>query len=179
MVSAPIHVELVPHSPLWAEQAHYEAAELRRLLGPPCRAVHHVGSTAIPDILAKPVIDLLVEVSTLAMLDGATDLLARRGYVSWGEYGVPGRRYFSLDDPDTGRRIKQLHGFEVGHFSANSMIAFCAYLRAYPAQARAYERVKQECSLQHPDNSSDYSRAKDAWIRPLEATIGSWWALEH
>jgi len=124
MVSAPIRVELIPHSPLWAEQARREAAELRQLLGPLCRAVHHVGSTAVPDMLAKPVIDLLAEVSTLAMLDGATALLAQRGYLSWGEYGIPGRRYFSLDDPGTGRRVTQLHGFEAGHSSAEGMIAF-------------------------------------------------------
>jgi len=178
MVSAPIRVELIPHSPLWAEQARREAAELRQLLGPLCRAVHHVGSTAVPDLLAKPVIDLLAEVSTLAMLDGAAGLLAQRGYRSWGEYGIPGRRYFSLDDPGTGRRVTQLHGFEAGHSSAEAMIAFCAYLRAHPEQARAYERVKQECSRRHPNNSSDYARAKDAWIRPLDATVRSWWASE-
>ena len=174
MASAPIRVELVPHSHLWAEQARCEADALRKLLGPLCRAMHHVGSTAVPDLIAKPVIDLLAEVGTLAMLDDAAKLLAQRRYVDWGDYGVPGRRYFSLDDLGTGRRVVQLHCFEAGHPSAQDMIAFCAYLRAHPEQARAYERVKQECCRRHPDNSTDYARAKDAWIRPLDAAVRSW-----
>ena len=173
--SAPIPVELVPHSPLWAGEAGLAAAEVRRRLGPTCTAVHHVGSTAIPGILAKPVIDLVATVRSLAALDAAQGALTDGGYRAWGEYGIAGRRYFSLDDSATGRRRVQLHGFEAGHSVAERLIAFCAYLRAHPEQARRYERVKQACCALHPDNSTDYARAKDGWIRSLDATVQAWW----
>lgn len=173
--SAPIRVELVPHSPLWAGQANLAAGEVRQLLGPVCTAVHHVGSTSVPGVLAKPVIDLVATVTGLAALDAAQDALTGRGYRVWGEYGIAGRRYFSLDDPASGRRHVHLHGFEAGHPAAERMIAFCAYLRAHPEQARRYEQVKQACCARHPDNSTDYARAKDGWIRSLDAAVQAWW----
>lgn len=177
--SAPIRVELVPHSPLWAGQASLAADEVRRFLGSVCTAVHHVGSTSIPGILAKPVIDLVAIVTSLAALDAVQPALTGHGYRAWGEYGIAGRRYFSLDDPGTGRRRAQLHCFEAGHPAAERMIAFCAYLRAHPEQARRYERVKVACYALHPDNSTDYARAKDGWIRSLDATVQAWWRPER
>lgn len=177
MDSASIPVELVPHSPLWAKQARLAADRVRRHLGPVCTAVHHVGSTSIPGIVAKPVIDLVAIVTGLAMLDDTQAALTEHGYRAWGEYGIAGRRYFTLDDPDTGRRLVQLHGFEAGHPAAERLIAFCAYLRAHPEQARRYERVKQACCALYPDNSTDYARAKDGWIRSLDATVQAWWQL--
>lgn len=173
--SAPIRVELVPHSPLWAGQASLAAGEVRQLLGPACMAVHHIGSTSIPGILAKPVIDLVADVTSLAVLDALQGALIGHGYRAWGEYGIAGRRYFSLDDPGTGRRRVQLHGFEAGHPAAERMIAFCAYLRAHPEQARRYEQVKLACCARHPDNSTDYARAKGTWISSIDAAVQAWW----
>lgn len=177
--SAPIQVELVPHSPLWAGQASLAADEVRRCLGPTCTATHHVGSTSIPGILSKPVIDLVVIVTSLPALDDNQVALTGHGYRAWGEYGIPGRRYFSLDDPRTGRRRVQLHCFEAGHRAVDRMISFCAYLRAHPEQARRYEQEKLACCARHPDNSTEYARAKDGWIRSLDATVRTWWRSDE
>jgi GrpB-like predicted nucleotidyltransferase (UPF0157 family) len=161
---APIRVELVPHSPIWAQLAAAETVRIRQALGANVVAIHHVGSTAIPGIHAKPIVDLVPEVRRLASLDSAQPILESLGYEFWGEYGIPGRRYGTWDDPLTGRRRFQLHCFEAGHAEIERHLAFRDFLRANSEIARAYDAEKHRCQQLHPDDSHAYSDAKSAWI---------------
>ncbi len=162
---ASIAVELAPHSPDWKAAAEREAARLASVLGSDIVAIHHIGSTAIPGIHAKPILDLMPVVRNLAELDTAEPLIAVLGYRWWGEYGISGRRYCTLDDLATGRRIAQLHCFQLGSPEIEKHLAFRDYLRAHPAIAQEYETEKQRCRLLHPDNSHAYSDAKAPWIQ--------------
>ena len=161
----PIKVELHPHSPAWAEFAKREAARIAAALGDNLIVVHHIGSTSIPGIHAKPIIDLLPEVRSLAELDAAAPRLTALGYRYCGEYGIPGRRYCALDDPLTGQRRYQLHCFAAGSPQIVRHLAFRDYLRAHPEVAREYDAEKHRCRLLHPDDSHAYSEAKSAWIQ--------------
>src|SRR5690242_10560060 len=100
----PIRVELVPHDGSWAAGATAEGERLTAALGPVLLAVHHVGSTAIPGIAAKPILDLLPVVVSIDALDERRPDLEVIGYEWWGELGLPGRRYCTRGDPVTGRR---------------------------------------------------------------------------
>lgn len=160
---APIVVELCPHSPQWAVIAREESRRLMAAVGPSLLGVHHIGSTAIPGIGAKPVIDLL-PVVRLAAFDTRRAAVEELGYQWWDEYGLPGRRYCTWDDPATGRRTFQLHCFAEGDFQIKRHLAFRDYLRALPDEAAAYEREKIRCRDLFPDNSHAYSDAKAGWI---------------
>src|SRR5262245_21633772 len=85
------------HSPEWPAEFHREAEKLRSLLGDALVAVHHIGSTSVPGLAAKPIIDLLPLVRELVLVDERTPALEEAGYKAWGEYGLPGRRYFTRD----------------------------------------------------------------------------------
>ena len=87
-------VELVPHNSRWGQEFAREALALRQALGNTVLAIHHIGSTAIPEILAKPVIDILYVVPGLAAVDAAAPRMQALGYLAKGEYGIEGRRYF-------------------------------------------------------------------------------------
>jgi GrpB-like predicted nucleotidyltransferase (UPF0157 family) len=166
---APVPVELHEHDPAWAEAARREGARLRAAVGPAIIAVHHTGSTAIPGIRAKPIPDLMPLVRSLAELDNARSVVESLGYVWWGEYGIPERRYCNLKDPATGERKIHLHCFEEGSPQVARHLAFRDYLRARPDLARAYEAEKLRCRDLQPLDSHAYTDCKDAWIRRIEA----------
>jgi GrpB-like predicted nucleotidyltransferase (UPF0157 family) len=167
-------VELKPHDPNWATAAERESERLASALGDTLVRVHHIGSTSIPGVVAKPVLDLIPVVRTPEALDAARPLLEALGYQWWGEYGLPGRRYLSLVDSATGKRLVQLHCYQEGSAEITRHLAFRDYLRTRPDLVAEYEVVKLRCLEAHSDSSHDYSTCKGDWIRRVEAEALAW-----
>lgn len=167
-------VRLVPHDPQWAEKVRAEARALAAALGPNLLTVHHIGSTAIPGIVAKPVLDLMPVVASLAALDLQREAMERLGYRWRGEGGLAGRRYCTRSDPATGRRLIQAHAYEGGSFEITRHLAFRDYLRGHPDVAAAYEREKMRCRDLCPQDKSAYSDCKSDWIGRIEADALIW-----
>ncbi|MEX2176955.1 MAG: GrpB family protein [Pirellulaceae bacterium] len=174
----PIRVVLVPHSTAWAQAAQAEGARLADVLRDDLVAVHHIGSTAIPGIHAKPIVDLMPVVRGLTAVDEKVALLRKLGYACWGEYGIAGRRYCTLDDPATGRRRFQLHCFEAGNHEIRRHLAFRDYLRTHSEVAQKYDAEKQRCQRLYPADSHKYSDAKAAWIVTHLAEALAWYDSE-
>ena len=163
----PVH--LSPHDPRWAAAAASEAERLAGALGGNLLRVHHIGSTSIPGIVAKPILDLIPVVASLEALDDAQSALTDLGYDYWGEFGLPGRRYCSLVDKASGERRVQLHCYQTGSPEITRHLAFRDYLRASPELASEYEAVKRRCRDLHPDSSHAYGDCKGEWVRATEA----------
>lgn len=140
--------------------------ELKDLIGDALLAVHHIGSTAVPGLPAKPIVDLLAVVTDLAMLDLHRTAMAARGYRWRGENGEPGRRYFTRDD-DAGHRCLHLHAYAAGAARIAAHLAFRDRLRAEPLLARDYAEEKARCAALHPLDSAAYTACKAGWIAAL------------
>jgi GrpB-like predicted nucleotidyltransferase (UPF0157 family) len=167
-------VDLVPHDPSWAALANAEGDRLCQTLGGILITVHHIGSTAIPDIHAKPILDLMPVVVSIEQLEDYQEVIASIGYDWRGEFGLPGRRYCTRNDPATGRRLVNAHCYQQGSSEIDRHLAFRDYLRDHPDLARAYEQEKQRCRALHADDIATYTDCKDDWIRRVEAEALLW-----
>jgi GrpB-like predicted nucleotidyltransferase (UPF0157 family) len=170
-----IGVTLVPPSPDWAAMARTESARLKNALGDVLLRVEHMGSTSIPGIVAKPILDFIPVVTNLDALDAAQPSLEALGYDYLGEFGIPTRRYCRLNDPVTGARKFQLHCFAEDSPQIARHLAFRDYLRAHPDVAKAYEAEKIRAAALHPDNVLLYNDAKNDWIKRTERDALAWW----
>ncbi|MCS5635451.1 MAG: GrpB family protein [Myxococcota bacterium] len=170
-------VELVPHDPAWAREFAAEANRIREALNGVAAALHHVGSTAIPAIHAKSVIDICLEVSSLQLLDQRESEMVFLGYVGLGEYGIPERRFFRKDD-SMGVRTHHVHAFETGSWGLRRHIAFRDYMIAHPDAAESYSRLKEELVLCHAGDREAYIEGKDPFIREHEARALRWSDLQ-
>lgn len=100
-------VEVVDYRPEWAEMYAAEAEKIREVLGENLIEIHHIGSTAVKGLKAKPIIDILAVVSDLVSLDGKNSEFEKAGYECMGEFGIRGRRYFRKGEEI---RTHQIHG---------------------------------------------------------------------
>lgn len=161
---------VMPHDPNWADRFLAEAAALRAAL--PIK-LHHIGSTSIPGILAKPIIDLLGEVAELAVADEATPKIEALGYEAMGAFGLPGRRYFRKVTPK-GIRTHHLHVYQTGNPELTRHLAFRDYLRAHPDVAADYSALKTKLVAMDGFTAERYMGSKDPFIKRVEAEALQW-----
>ncbi len=173
----PIPVFLAEYNPEWPKIAAKHAERLRAL-GPILVTVHHIGSTAVPGLGAKPIIDLMPLVTVLADLDRLRYRVQALGYNWHGELGISERRYCTFSD-ETGSRVAQLHFFEANSSHVERHIAFRDYLRAHLHVAREYENEKRRARKLYPDDSHAYTDEKAAWIQATEARALLWFSEQR
>jgi GrpB-like predicted nucleotidyltransferase (UPF0157 family) len=154
---------LVPHDPLWASIYEAEAQLIAGLMGDVVCALHHIGSTAIPRLQAKPIIDILFEATSLQAVDDYVERLANCGYEARGEYGISGRRYFNKKPTDETPGF-HLHAYVAGSFQIRRHLAFRDYLVLKPEVAAQYAALKIKLSLEDGTLKPDYQQAKQPFV---------------
>jgi GrpB-like predicted nucleotidyltransferase (UPF0157 family) len=174
----PIRVEVVPHNPTWRNEFGRESKQVALALGENVVAVHHIGSTAIPNIYAKPIIDLLVEVNNITQVDERNSAIEALGYEAMGEFGILGRRYFRKDN-EAGVRTHHVHTFETASPEIERHLAFRDYMMAYPEDAQQYSELKRALvkKLQGSDIEG-YMDGKDGFIKEMEKRAVAWSRLQ-
>lgn len=166
-------VEVVPHDPRWRNAFEAEAKRVGAALGESVVAIRHIGSTAIPNIYAKPVVDLLVEVKDVTEVDRRSSAMKSLGYEVMGEYGIPDRRYFRRDNQE-GVRTHNIHAFETGSAELERHIAFRDYMIAHPEDAQRYSELKRKLAEEHPQNIDGYMDGKDSFIKEMDRRAAQW-----
>jgi len=170
-------VEVVPPRPEWPGLFTAEAERLRTVFGSKVVAIHHIGSTAISGIHAKPIIDILLVVKDIEKVDEYNPAMINLGYEPRGEFGIPGRRFFRREVE--GVRTHHVHAFQDGHADVERHLAFRDYLNAHPQEAEAYSILKQELAKQYPTDIEGYMDGKDAFIKEIERKARLWRENQH
>ena len=166
----PKRVVIVEYDPAWPGRFKTERVLLERLLAPWLEGgVHHVGSTAISGIAAKPIIDIVAGVRSLSEARLAFDSLAEASYV-YSPHRPGVAHHFVKPTPDAPQY--GLHLTEPGSDLWRERLFFRDVLRSDPELAAEYETLKRRLAEEHPEDIDAYTTAKRAFIARVLATVG-------
>ncbi len=166
--------EVLPYDPTWAKAYAAEAEALAAAIGDILVDLHHIGSTAVPGCMAKPIIDMLGVVTSLGALDAVADRIVRLGYEYMGAYGIEARRYFRKIDA-SGRRTHHLHCFKTRSPDIERHLAFRDYLRAHPEKAAEYSDLKVRLLAADDASWESYLEGKDPFIASMQRDALEWY----
>lgn len=165
-------IEVVEYDSEWEKKFKAEAKEIKRILGKNCVEVHHIGSTAVKGMKAKPVIDIMPVVKDLSLVDGHNAEFEAFGYECMGEYEIPGRRFYRKGGD---QRTYHIHIFERSNKTDISRhIALRDYLRSHPEDAKAYAQLKTKLAEEFTYDNDGYCDGKDAFVKELEEKAIIW-----
>ena len=165
MTSFEAPVEIVPFDPAWARQFQEEAEVLRRALAAwLVGTIEHIGSTAVPGLAAKPVIDIMAGVQSLDESRPAIEAATELGYC-YAPYQVEVEHWFCKPSPSF--RTHHLHLIPLGTPEWRRPIAFRDYLRAHEDVAADYEALKRHLALVHRLDREAYTAAKRPFINRI------------
>lgn len=164
------HVDLVTYNPKWPQEAKLEMDKIRSML--PANKIidiQHVGSTAIPGISAKPIIDIQIAVKSLdEMKVIAVPNLQKLGYEYWDENPDPERMFFVKGMPPYGeKRTHHVHIFELASKHWQQKIIFRDYLLSHPDAAKEYQQLKFKLAQQHSLDREKYTEAKSEFVHKI------------
>lgn len=158
-------IEVVPYNPRWMEMFDTEAELIKQALGSNCITLHHIGSTSVPSLAAKPIIDMIPVVRDIVAVDGVTQNMQKLGYEVKGEHGMLFRRFFHKEGYN-------VHVFEEGNPVIERHLKFRDWMRTHAKDKNAYAKLKKDLALQHPNDRLSYCFAKDAFIAGIDEKTG-------
>lgn len=159
------HVEIQEYDPTWPSRFEAERSGLLTVCRDRIAGVEHIGSTAIPGLAAKPIIDLMAGAEELVVDEDLLSRLSGFGYEYFGEYGIPGRHFFRKGDP----RTHHLHWVRFGGDFWEEHLLFRDHLREHLDEARRYEELKRELAVRYADDRDSYTASKTGFIRDVLA----------
>ncbi|QSX31591.1 GrpB family protein [Shewanella cyperi] len=165
-------ISVVAYDAAWSGLFEQEKVALQQALGTNALEIHHMGSTSVEGLAAKPILDILIAVHSLAEVDGCEHAMTALGYEAKGENGIPGRRYFRKGGA---RRTHHIHVFRAGDAQVLRHLAFRDYLRAHPDVVQAYAGLKMALAAEHWHDAKSYQAGKDAFIGQHETLALAWY----
>lgn len=165
-------VRIVDYDPQWQVLAGAELSRIKGLLGTVAVRVEHVGSTAVPGLAAKPVLDLQLSVPDIKQRDAYLEPLAALGYLFVPEPTSPDYHFFAK--PPQRPRSYHLHVCEAASQDEFRHLAVRDFLRAHPDEAASYAALKREVVARAPGDRLVYIDGKDVYVAALEERAVTW-----
>lgn len=165
-------VEVKSYNSNWPAMFEEEANKLNSIFGSEIVEIHHIGSTSVNGLKAKPVIDIMPVVKDIGRVDDFNTAMMDIGYEPMGENGIAGRRYFRKGGDD---RTHHVHVFELGSDHVERHLAFRDYLRTHPDALQSYGNLKEELARRFPDDMESYIMAKEQLVLEIESKAIVWY----
>lgn len=164
-------VSVEEYSADWKKRFEEEAILLQKVFGFEIQMIHHIGSTSVSGLSAKPIIDMMPVVRDITKIDVYNDAMIAIGYEPKGENGLSGRRYFQKGGND---RTHHIHIYEVGHPGIERHLAFRDYLCTHPNAKKKYGDLKEALAKQFPYDIESYINGKEKLASEIEGDALSW-----
>jgi GrpB-like predicted nucleotidyltransferase (UPF0157 family) len=164
-------VVVLPYDTRWPELFAAERDRLAGIFGERAGGIEHIGSTAVPGLAAKGIVDILLGLRPLELRSQDLDAMARLGYVYRGELGIPGRHFLQKGKPPT----HHVHAVEHGSVEWLKHVHFRDHLRAHREDAQSYAKLKRDLAARHPDDRDAYTNGKSPFVAAVlrKASRGS------
>ncbi|WP_217587448.1 GrpB family protein [Lentibacillus saliphilus] len=165
-------VQIVNYDPTWPEQYERERDAIAAILQDELVASFHIGSTSVPGLNAKPIIDILLVVEQIDRLDAWTASFEALGYEVMGEFGIAGRRFFRKGATD---RTHHVHAFQYDNVTdIERHVAFRDFLRQHPDKRIEYGTLKAQLVAQHSNDREAYIAGKNDFVKEIEREALKW-----
>ncbi|MFF8279596.1 GrpB family protein [Streptomyces lateritius] len=164
-------IEIVPYDPAWPDAFASWGGGLRAALGAVASRIDHIGSTSVPGLAAKPVIDIQISVASLEPTDAFLGPLTDMGFVYRADNSDRTKRYFR--EP-AGQRRTHVHVRQLGSFSQQFPLLFRDYLRCHTSAATEYAAAKRHCAAKFRGDRPGYVRAKDVFVWDVIRCADAW-----
>ncbi|MEB7463563.1 GrpB family protein [Staphylococcus succinus] len=172
MVNRTMNIVVTEYNKDWPKQFDKEVEKIRDILKYEIVKIHHIGSTAVPGLKAKPIIDMMPIVRDIESIDKYNKEMIEIGYESLGELGIQGRRYFRKGGEE---RTHQIHIFQGDNITEiERHLAVRDYLKSHKETADEYGELKAQLALQFPKDIEGYSDGKDEFVQNLEQIALEW-----
>lgn len=156
----------------WISLFEAEEKKIREVFQDELVDIHHIGSTSVPNMKAKPIIDIMPVVKDIEQVDLYSEAMIELGYEPLGEFGIQGRRYFRKGKEN---RTHHIHIFQENNLSAiERHLAVRDYLRSHKEKATEYGELKAKLARQFPLDNESYCDDKDDFVKNLEQLALKW-----
>ncbi len=162
------NIVIVDYNPQWPQMYEDEKANIQDAIGDYLIDIQHVGSTSIPGLSAKPILDIMLVIRDLSLVAHCVKPLETLDYAYFGENGIPGRHYFHKPiNITTKPRWVHLHMVEKGHDQWAMYQLFRDYLRLHPESAHQYDILKRGLAARFGSDRVGYTNAKTSFVKSI------------
>ena len=158
-------VELKPYNPKWKELYVQESKIISSQISDFLVDIQHIGSTAIPGIMAKPIIDIAVAINSLENIGKIIEPLREIGFIYRGEQGIPDRHLFIKGGEEF--RTHHMHVMHNSHYEWKKHILFRDYLINHPEEVKKYSELKKRLEKQFKEDRESYTESKSEFIEGI------------
>lgn len=164
-------VEVIEYSKDWALLFEQESKTLNEIFKEELLEIHHIGSTSVEGLSAKPIIDMMPVVRDIEKIDLFNQQMIQQGYTPKGENGLPGRRYFQKGENN---RTHHIHIYEQGNPEIERHLVFRDYLKVHPVDLNRYGELKSKLAKLFPFDIESYINGKDKIVQEIEENAQRW-----